>query len=176
MAKDYNKGNIKDIKEYCTNQYENKLTKYYDDEIANQNMLLNEKLKYIQQLNESKKRISIIADKTSDCLNNTSAITSTWLKFYPEFSNLYSNRPNITLEESVELGKLRNLFDQSFKIFAELERKIKEPEFLKSNFTLTLSNNTANLKSIDKQFYELGNEFMNFINIVIKFFFILIII
>jgi len=110
----------------------------------------------ISTLNGQKAQYTDLSKTALNTLNNTNTITNQWLKFYPNFSLIYKQRPNITNTEFFELNKMREIFDQSFKFLAGLDRTCKNPLAENDALIDKIISYNDNLKKIDSYFSSIG--------------------
>jgi len=155
ISKDFNNGKIKDTKEYCFN-FNDKITKDYENEITISQNLVESNLNLIKSLNSYKESISELSKNALQTLNNTSTLSSKWMKFFPLFSLTFKLRPNVTTTELFQLNKMREIFDQSFKFLADLDRMNKDPLIRNANFSEKMISYKENLLKIDSFFASIG--------------------
>lgn len=156
IAADFNKGKVKDIKDYCFN-FNVKITKGYEAESSTSNNLLNTNIDTIKNLNDYKNNLENISINTKNTLNITSIASSNWMEFYPAFSLKYKLRPNITNSELKELRKMRETFDKSFKFLAEMDIIVKNPMNQNTKFSEKINYYEENLKSIEFYFNSIND-------------------
>lgn len=155
IVRDFSKGKIKDIKDYCFD-FNDKLTETYVAEIEANKNLINANVNKIKNFNDFNIKTANLNFKIMNTLNDTGIVSKSWMDFYPKFTHRYELHSNITNSEFKELKKLREKFDKSFQYIAEIDRVLKSPFIQKANLNVNIDSFEDKIKNIDIHFNTLN--------------------